>query len=573
MADCKDAGERAVRGGGSRHPHGGTARECSMLSCFARGCSARLRASISSRSTIERGALDPLSGPGCTSRRARDADVVADIPRFVRAAGEKQHVDRLWMAGCAGPSSRARRSREEKWMAFGLSSSQGWCGVVSRRQIMLGGRRKANRCSWRGALQRPIRDPGESDDGRRTQACLDNGLTSVSGGVTLAYDPPSRLASVIGSAGTTQFLYDGSEVIAEYDGSATPVLLRRYVRGPGADEPLVWYEGAGTTNRHWLLADERGSVIAVTDGTGTVTQINKYDPYGVPDSENAGRFQFTGQMWIPEVKLYHFKARAYHPGLGRFLQPDPSGFAGGPNLYAYASDDPVNEIDSTGLCSQMQDSNGNPLTPWSCRNDNCGFLDCTPEPPPNALANLFYSLGPPEFTQQIPCLAGVGCYVPPGGTVPPEAASPQKNQNPDPCQFVAAATQQSPAPANGDSSALGTASDITSGVSATSGWTAEHPTADLSAQNLRDVRTTATGLGWAARGLTVLDIVNTPSPADRFYKGFDAFFGEALSYVFGPLGTAGGVAWSQSGGIKARGPQNAGAGLGLIAQSCYWSKK
>ena len=179
--------------------------------------------------------------------------------------------------------------------------------------------------------------------------------------------------------------------------------------------------------RPGLLADERGSVIAMTDGTGTVTQINKYDPYGVPDSENAGRFQFTGQMWIPEVKLYHFKARAYHPGLGRFLQPDPSGFAGGPNLYAYASDDPVNEIDSTGLCSQMQDSNGNPLTPWSCRNDNCGFLDCTPEPPPNALANLFYSLGPPEFTQQIPCLAGVGCYVPPGGTVPPEAASPQEN--------------------------------------------------------------------------------------------------------------------------------------------------
>ena len=113
--------------------------------------------------------------------------------------------------------------------------------------------------------------------------------------------------------------------------------------------------------------------------------------------------------------------------LGRFLQPDPSGYAGGLNLYAYAGDDPVNEVDSTGLCSQMQDSNGNPLTPWSCRNDNCGLLDCTPEPPPNALANLFYSLGPPEFTQQIPCLAGVGCYVPPGGTVPPEAASPQEN--------------------------------------------------------------------------------------------------------------------------------------------------
>lgn len=28
---------------------------------------------------------------------------------------------------------------------------------------------------------------------------------------------------------------------------------------------------------------------------------------------NSGRFQFTGQMWIPEAAVYHFKARAYHP--------------------------------------------------------------------------------------------------------------------------------------------------------------------------------------------------------------------------------------------------------------------
>jgi RHS repeat-associated protein len=121
------------------------------------------------------------------------------------------------------------------------------------------------------------------------------------------------------------------------------------VHGPGSDEPLVWYEGSGTSDKRWMMADERGSVVAVSNSAGAVTQVNKYDPDGVPDAGNAGRFQYTGQLWIAEAGIYHFKARAYHPGLGRFLQTDPSGFAGGMNLYAYAGGDPVNFTDPTGL--------------------------------------------------------------------------------------------------------------------------------------------------------------------------------------------------------------------------------
>jgi hypothetical protein len=63
------------------------------------------------------------------------------------------------------------------------------------------------------------------------------------------------MCGVSGAAGTTRFMYDGDRLIAEYNGAGT--LLRRYVHGPGVDEPLVWYEGAGVGagSRRYLHAD------------------------------------------------------------------------------------------------------------------------------------------------------------------------------------------------------------------------------------------------------------------------------------------------------------------------------
>ncbi|WP_163466824.1 hypothetical protein, partial [Klebsiella oxytoca] len=51
-------------------------------------------------------------------------------------------------------------------------------------------------------------------------------------------------------------------------------ITRRYVPGPGVDETVVWYEGSGTSDRRWLHTDERGSVVAVTDGSGNVIGVN-----------------------------------------------------------------------------------------------------------------------------------------------------------------------------------------------------------------------------------------------------------------------------------------------------------
>ena len=82
---------------------------------------------------------------------------------------------------------------------------------------------------------------------------LDNQLISANktgSANSLAYDGAGRLRQTTLAGVVTNLSYDGSDLVAEYNSAGA--LLRRYVHGPGVDEPLVWYEGAVTTAKTWL---------------------------------------------------------------------------------------------------------------------------------------------------------------------------------------------------------------------------------------------------------------------------------------------------------------------------------
>ncbi|PYU24973.1 MAG: hypothetical protein DMG30_06785, partial [Acidobacteria bacterium] len=148
--------------------------------------------------------------------------------------------------------------------------------------------------------------------------------------VSFQYDGYGRRTGKTISSATTNYLYDGANVVQELSGTTVTA-------------------NNGAAN---FLNDTLGSTIALTSSTGSTMASYAYEPFGnttVTSGSSANSYQYTGRE-NDGTGVYFYRNRYYSPTLQRFVSEDPLGpYGDGPNFYAYVLNNPTNFIDQWGL--------------------------------------------------------------------------------------------------------------------------------------------------------------------------------------------------------------------------------
>ena len=183
------------------------------------------------------------------------------------------------------------------------------------------------------------------------------------------YDALGRRIKVTVNEKSTVFYWDQDRLAAEVSPDGA---LRVYIYSDiNSFVPFMFidYESIDTDPedgaRHYIFCNHLGAPVLVEDDFGEVVWNCTYDPFGRCEFTTAKiqfNLRFPGHYFDSATGLQYNRFRYYDPGLGRYIQPDPIGIAGGVNLYGYCHN-PLTAVDVFGLNADGCPPGGDPPTP------------------------------------------------------------------------------------------------------------------------------------------------------------------------------------------------------------------